>query len=187
MGPSGAERRGTPRPRAAPPGNQGPRPPTASTLSSWAGRPLALTHRAVFNHDAPADGSPESAVLALCVGLRADLDRQRALLEELAAAARESRPGVAGRARMFTTAHLAEAWQVSARTIEALVAEDALTPTYVKGARRFSLDAVEAYERKATGRRRRSARRRTRPESSHVGHGAPDRGPLTASRGRDHV
>ena len=68
---------------------------------------------------------------------------------------------------LYDTEELAKRWQVSARTIETEVAEGNLVPTFIRGARRFTPDAVRAYERTASGlRRRRGARRRAAKKGS---------------------
>lgn len=134
------------------------------------------------NSKTPHDGSIQS-LLRLCLGMRAEMERQRLAIEDLSAAVHGVRPEDGDAPRLYTTEDLSAAWQVSVRTIENLVAENAISPTYIKRARRFSADAIAAYERKATGRRRRSARRRTQTKPSLAGHGAPDRGPLSSNHG----
>jgi hypothetical protein len=68
---------------------------------------------------------------------------------------------------LYDTDGLAKRWLVSKRTVETEVAEGNLVPTFIRGARRFTPDAVRAYERTASGlRRRRGARRRAATKSS---------------------
>lgn len=61
---------------------------------------------------------------------------------------------------LLTVADVATHLSVSKRTVETLVAEGALAPLRVRGARRFTREAVDAYVRSLAGRkpRRRTAR-----------------------------
>lgn len=69
--------------------------------------------------------------------------------------------------KLHDTESLAERWGVSERTIAKEVSEGNLEPTYIRTALRFTPEAVRAYERTATGaRRRRGARKRAAVKSS---------------------
>jgi hypothetical protein len=68
--------------------------------------------------------------------------------------------------KLYDTDDLATRWQVSKRTVENEVAEGNLVPTFIRGARRFTPDAVRAYERAASGLGRRRVRRRSSRKGS---------------------
>lgn len=88
-----------------------------------------------------------------------------ALKEQLDGVATADPDGETAEPHAFTTAQLAARWQVSERTIDYEIEAGTLVPFYVRGARRFTIDAVRAYERKASGRRRTARRRKTAKKS----------------------
>lgn len=93
--------------------------------------------------------------------------KQDAILQELRRDLPLVKADAARGEMLYDTPELAERWQVSERTIETEVAEGNLVPTFIRGARRFTPDAVRAYERTNSGlRRRRGARRRAAAKSS---------------------
>ena len=65
---------------------------------------------------------------------------------------------------LYDIASLAKRWDVSERTIAKEVSEGTLEPTYIRTSLRFTPESVCAYERTATGRRRRRGARRRAAE-----------------------
>ena len=71
--------------------------------------------------------------------------------------------------RLLTAREVAARWGVSVRTIETEVAEGNLVATYVRGARRFTLGAIRAYETdNTTGAPRRRAAGRSSNKMSQL-------------------
>jgi len=69
--------------------------------------------------------------------------------------------------KLYDTLSLSKRWDVSERTIAKEVSEGNLEPTYIRSSLRFTRESVIAYERTATGmRRRRGARKRAAAKSS---------------------
>ena len=66
-------------------------------------------------------------------------------------------PDPVERDRLYDTKALAERWGVSERTIDTEVAEGNVVPTFIRGARRFTFEAIREYERTNSGLRRRRA------------------------------
>lgn len=105
-----------------------------------------------------------SEVLNICLRLAEDVREMREAIDS------------AGRETLFSTQALADRWGVSTRTIETEVSEGNLVPTFIRGARRFTLGSVEQYERSNSGTRKRSsAARRKAAKRSRL---APSRSPI---------
>ena len=108
-----------------------------------------------------------SEVSKAITGLRSKAYKDGNLLQELTSDFPLVKADAARGDQLYDTKELAGRWQVSERTVETEVAEGNLVPTFIRGARRFTPDAVRAYERTNSGlRRRRGARRRAAAKTS---------------------
>ena len=77
-------------------------------------------------------------------------------------------PDPVERDRLYDTKSLAERWGVSERTVDTEVAEGNVVPTFIRGARRFTFEAIRDYERTNSGlsRRRAGLRRKAAQKKS---------------------
>ncbi len=77
-------------------------------------------------------------------------------------------PDPAYRDKLYDTPALAERWGVSERTVDTILSQGLIVPTYIQSSRRFTAAAVAEYERSKSGlgRRRKVARRRNQAKRS---------------------
>jgi hypothetical protein len=89
-------------------------------------------------------------------------------LEGLLVALREAADRKIDRSRLFDVKALAKRWRCSERTVQNVVSEGQIVPTYILSNLRFTLAAVEACERSHSGlsHGRRAPRKGGRPRAS---------------------
>lgn len=142
---------------------------------------LAQTRATMNTRVPPTPGDPEALHRAV-LSLVAEVGRQRGAIEDLTRTVQElTEIGPTKDRPLFTTDQLSQYLQCSVRTVETLVSEGAITPLYVRGARRFTHEAVQAFVRSASGRRKRGARARTSTQPSALGRRAADPSGLSST------